>query len=996
MHSSGFSVTSSNENRGIGRRQRNLRFAEVTTCAVVPTTKTNMKFGETIRAQKEQNSAWASFYVDYETIVNFLEEYKKEQQQQLNHVDFDTLSNASLVTSASSSMFSFAGTTHNYITTEFLISLHDQISKVVFFVLQQQGIIASELLSCQKDIQSHIMSSDGRHPIIVGLYGMADSADSAPGSEQHFPKEATLSSSTASVSTFVGLGEEEKLNLFEDRYYQIGHHLLKLYQFMNINVTGIRKLLKKHDKIVSQFHHTRNKLSLSMFHSITPPSGMNSGKNQSHAVMWSPRSSSNASMFQRRRLTAEAFGNILLQPLLHDEGLTALTASLEIRLQELYSLFPLAPSQFTTSDAPSQQHLPAKHHRNVSEPPLDCMWDTNYGSTNAFDPRSSVHTANQRSLNIPKAPPAKGGVARLPSPGKPPLIQSARTQSRKAFLQRPSMVSHRFITTSNNLTDSGNTSLSSMDGLLLQIQAARRRLHQANGYTQLLAASMMTDNDGSPSDHEEDEMSLLDHLELTNQFSEEGAAAKVDEDEAAKVPDDEELLHLQSKVRVSSILNLCSSMLYMCNYYIVAPTSASYAERLGMKASEASLIIGMTPVAALVSTVLFSWWTNHSYKSALIFASACSVLGNLCYSLGLPLNSIALVLIGRLLTGFGSARSINRRYICDTFPREERTAASAAFVTASAMGMAAGPAIASILHYVTSWKDGSERVSTLYWQSSETAPGWFMVACWLIFLLCLVLQFVDPPKKKYDIAMKKAKSMLELTHGEMKHLLNANDLPKDSIDNGDVLPLDSAKEPPIWRNIPVMTTFLIYFILKLVLEAVLSSSALITDYYFGWDSSKVGWYLALLGLLVLPANAFVAYLAQSYDDRELIIGLQVALFFGCILMMHARNVYHLAQYILGTILLVVSANALEGPNMSLLSKTIPKSWSTGIFNVGLLSTEAGTFGRAIANVALTVFGSDGVDHVLNRAFGSFSLLTMVALYISYYYYDYLEPLDHDE
>jgi MFS-type transporter involved in bile tolerance (Atg22 family) len=950
-----------------------------------------MKFGETIQAQKEQNRDWSSFYIEYETIVNILEEYKKEQLQQLNHVDLDTLSNASIVTSASSSMFSFAGTTHNnYITTEFLISLHDQISKVVFFVLQQQGIIASDLLSCQKDIQSHMMSSDGRHPVIVGLHGTTDATESTPDSVQQLPKESTLSSFTGSANSFAELGEEEKLHVFEERYYQIGHHLLKLYQFMNINVTGIRKLLKKHDKILSQFHHTRNKLSLSMFHSIAPPSGVNSGKNQSHTVMWSPRSSGSASIFQRRRLTAEAFGNILLQPLLHDEGLTALTASLEVRLQELYSLFPLAPSQFTAPEAPS--HLPpSKHNRNVSEPPLDFMWEASYGSTNAFDPRNSAARGNQRLLNAPKAPPPKGGIARLPSPGKPPMVQSARTQSRKTFLQRPSMIGHRFITTSNNLTESGTASISNMDGLLLQIQAARRRLQQTNGYTQLLAASLMTDNDGTPSEHDEDETSLLGRLELTNRLFEEGAATQMDEDETVLIPDDEELEHLKSKVRVSSILNLCSSMLYMCNYYIVAPTSASYAERLGMKASEASLIIGMTPVAALVSTVLFSWWTNHSYKSALIFASACSVLGNLCYSLGLPLNSIALVLIGRLLTGFGSARSINRRYICDTFPREERTAASASFVTASAMGMAAGPAIASILHYVTSRKDGSERFATLYWQS-ENAPGWFMVACWLVFLVCLVFQFMDPPKKKYEIAIKKAKSMLELTHGEMKHLLNSNDEEKESIDNGDALP----PEPPIWRNIPVMTTFLIYFILKLVLEAVLSSSALVTDYYFGWDSSKVGWYLALLGLLVLPANAFVAYLAQSYDDRELIVGLQIALFFGCILMMHARNVYHLAQYILGTILLVVSANALEGPNMSLLSKTIPKSWSTGIFNVGLLSTEAGTFGRAIANVALTVFGNDGLDHLLNRTFGSFSLLTIIALYISYYFYDYLEPWDHDE
>ena len=60
-------------------------------------------------------------------------------------------------------------------------------------------------------------------------------------------------------------------------------------------------------------------------------------------------------------------------------------------------------------------------------------------------------------------------------------------------------------------------------------------------------------------------------------------------------------------------------------------------------------------------TILYSWWTSHSYKAALVFASSCSILGNIFYALGLPFNSLPMVMVGRLLNGFGSARSINRR-----------------------------------------------------------------------------------------------------------------------------------------------------------------------------------------------------------------------------------------------------------------------------------------------------------------------------------------------
>lgn len=114
--------------------------------------------------------------------------------------------------------------------------------------------------------------------------------------------------------------------------------------------------------------------------------------------------------------------------------------------------------------------------------------------------------------------------------------------------------------------------------------------------------------------------------------------------------------------RLSSLINLMSTFLYMTNYYIVAPTCGQYAARVGSSESMAGIVIGMTPNAALVATVLYAFWSNHSYKPALIFAASCSLLGNVAYALALSYDSIELVMIGRFLNGFGSARSINREF----------------------------------------------------------------------------------------------------------------------------------------------------------------------------------------------------------------------------------------------------------------------------------------------------------------------------------------------
>ena len=132
-------------------------------------------------------------------------------------------------------------------------------------------------------------------------------------------------------------------------------------------------------------------------------------------------------------------------------------------------------------------------------------------------------------------------------------------------------------------------------------------------------------------------------------------------------------------------------------------------------------------------------------------------------------------------------------------------------------------------------------------------------------------------------------------------------------------------------------------LLKLILEAVLIAASPLTNFYFGWKPEIVGAYLAALGLLMLPANLVVAALARVYDDREIIIGLLGVVVLGCLMILRYNGHYSAWQYLGGSVVLFISLNALEG----LLSKTIPKSWSKGVFYVGLLATEAGTLGRSV-------------------------------------------------
>lgn len=99
---------------------------------------------------------------------------------------------------------------------------------------------------------------------------------------------------------------------------------------------------------------------------------------------------------------------------------------------------------------------------------------------------------------------------------------------------------------------------------------------------------------------------------------------------------------------------------------------------------------------------------------------------------GLKFTDHNTILICRL----GSARAVNRRYISDCVPLKIRLQASAGFVSASALGMACGPALAGLLQ--TRFK-----IYSLTFDQS-TLPGWVMCIAWLVYLLWLWISFKEP------------------------------------------------------------------------------------------------------------------------------------------------------------------------------------------------------------------------------------------------------------
>ncbi|KAF5731688.1 hypothetical protein HS088_TW18G00372 [Tripterygium wilfordii] len=425
---------------------------------------------------------------------------------------------------------------------------------------------------------------------------------------------------------------------------------------------------------------------------------------------------------------------------------------------------------------------------------------------------------------------------------------------------------------------------------------------------------------------------------------------------------------------MSLLLNLVNTFLYMVNTYIIVPTADRYSLSLGAAATVCGVVIGSMAVAQVFSSVYFSAWSNRSYLRPLVFSSMVLLVGNTLYALAFDLNSIAVLLIGRLLCGFGSARAVNRRYISDCVPLKLRMWASAGFVSASALGMACGPALSCL--FQTNFK-----IYKLTF-NEDTLPGWVMAFLWLIYLLWLWISFREPSRETKENSLLNASNtgiiVNDIVENSFKHPL----LPKSEVDQQcedgdqelDDCEDDSKEIRPVTSIVAayqlltpsIKVQLFVYFMLKYAMEIILAESSVVTEYYFVWSTTSVAIFLASLGLTVLPVNIVVGnYISNMFEERQVLLASEIMVCIGILLSFHILIPYSVPQYVGSALITFVAAEVLEGVNLSLLSRVMSSRLSRGTYNGGLLSTEAGTLARVVADGTITLSGHLGVSRLLN-------------------------------
>eukprot|EP00520_Triparma_pacifica_P017458 CAMPEP_0118635890 /NCGR_PEP_ID=MMETSP0785-20121206/2318_1 /TAXON_ID=91992 /ORGANISM="Bolidomonas pacifica, Strain CCMP 1866" /LENGTH=1136 /DNA_ID=CAMNT_0006526955 /DNA_START=277 /DNA_END=3683 /DNA_ORIENTATION=+ len=387
-------------------------------------------------------------------------------------------------------------------------------------------------------------------------------------------------------------------------------------------------------------------------------------------------------------------------------------------------------------------------------------------------------------------------------------------------------------------------------------------------------------------------------------------------------------LAIMKQSAINEYVNLLSIFLYTTNYYIISPTSSSYAELLRAGDSAfGSALVGATSSSAFFAAFLYSFWLRQklSFKAALLLSALAPILGNVLYAYALTLDSLNVAYVGRLFVGLGSAEVCNRQFIALSIDKTRITSACARFVAASAIGMSAGPFMAAI---IDQYSDHTLTVDVPILGglifNHTTGPGWIMAILYLIHLSLIVFAF-NEPGNIYSIQTPKLER--DSTGGSpvtKQHKVNVSNcdsvdtpVPKITIDVHDenFALLDGAEggygatnsAPPspasstsstsslnpwferlysllsmpyraaesyrfyistITANKTFCVTLLLFALIEMTDEILINSVSVITRRYFRWHGASAGTFAAALGIFVLPANYIIEKLCSTkYDER---------------------------------------------------------------------------------------------------------------------------------
>jgi hypothetical protein len=297
-------------------------------------------------------------------------------------------------------------------------------------------------------------------------------------------------------------------------------------------------------------------------------------------------------------------------------------------------------------------------------------------------------------------------------------------------------------------------------------------------------------------------------------------------------------------------------------------------------------------------------YAQRTFQNIFIAASVFGVIGNILYSKSYELGSFSLAIMGRLLVGLSSCEIINKEFISlysNIYPRYIFTVRFAQLLAIC---------LSFILGTIYTGET-SVIIGPLSFQLTfETVPAYIMSILWILGCSSLFyLKFRKFSERTYiennTLSKEQSGSISEHDNSMTLNTVDHTSPLVDSLQNesfGAMLQrsfsgsLDESYRTLrdfqslrrinkttgvsmmselkrtiklLKKHIAVPVTFFVYISANVVIEVVLTSCAMVTKRYFMWPGIRVGLFLIILSVSIIPVYYITAYFSSKYGERSL-------------------------------------------------------------------------------------------------------------------------------
>ncbi|KAF8170363.1 major facilitator superfamily domain-containing protein [Pholiota molesta] len=395
----------------------------------------------------------------------------------------------------------------------------------------------------------------------------------------------------------------------------------------------------------------------------------------------------------------------------------------------------------------------------------------------------------------------------------------------------------------------------------------------------------------------------------------------------------------------SLFIILGGNALFQVSFFIVVSSASVYTQHLGGTAIFAGLTIGIPTIFSGIGLIFITRLDGKQYAKPLNIAYSAAILGNIIYALAYRVNWLYMILLGRIVSGFGFIAFLySKRYCSDgrIVGIRQRTTLAGWLIIGQTFGFSTGPFFGGLL-YKIGFKN---RVF-----NGVTSPGWVMAMTWVIFGALSALIFEDVPPQP---------------HPEPLELIASTTPPNRTVeamyDHVSSHQWRRRTSPPTaipWKELRwttgrqrfIVIVCMCYFAMTcfFVLNAWEANIPIFTAKALGYSPYDAGNLIALGGISSFPFLLLNIRYARRIQDRVILAVGTLTGAVGLLIMLSTllANKVTVGSLFICWFLIALGFNLASTCTLSLLSKQLPDTWNG---RISLAIQYSNTVGRVTGSI----------------------------------------------